>query len=205
MVKYINQIGPYAIAIGLLYWPFEAAIHAYLFHEGSFAATFFPSEANELWMRALTSISFIFLGVFANYTQRQQVKLIRKLRSQESRSRRIIETAYDAYISIDAQNRITGWNPQAEALFGWPRSAAMGQLLTDTIIPAEFKQAHIQGMKRYLETASGPWLYRPIKTTAVTKSGDEIHIEMAIIPLANGDKQEFYTFVRPVTPKQTED
>lgn len=197
-LRNINYIGPYAIAIGLLYWPFEAALHAYFFDEGTFMNTLFEPEANELWMRSLTAVSFIFLGLFANMVQKQQTKLIARLKSQEARSRRILETAYDAYISIDSESKITGWNPQAEALFGWPRSTVLGESLVDIIIPEKFKQAHINGMIRYLETSNGPWLYRPVQTQALTKQGDEIRVEMAIIPLASGDAQEFFTFIRKV-------
>ncbi len=201
-LKKINQIGPYAIAVGVLYWPFEAAIHAFVFDEGHFFDMLLLPGINELWMRSLTSASFIFLGFFANAMQRQQLQLIKKLKQQELRSRRIIETAYDAYISIDSESRITGWNPQAEAIFGWPRSAVMGKLLTDTIIPEQHKQAHLQGIERYLRTSSGPWLYKTIRAQAVTRAGNEIKVEMAIIPLANGDQQEFYTFIRQVSPAE---
>ena len=193
----IRLIGPIAIAIGLLYWPFEAAIHAYVFDEGTFFDMLFEPEVNEMWMRSLTAISFVFLGIFANLTQKEQANLIIKLRNQEARSRRIVETAYDAYISIDSNSRITGWNPQAEALFGWTRHEVIGQPLTDCIVPEKSKHAHSTGIKKYLETSNGPWLYRPITTTALTKQGNEIEIEMAIIPLANGDIQEFFTFIRP--------
>lgn len=193
-----NWLGSYAIALGILYWPIESAIHAYVFQEGSFLAMLLHPEANEIWMRILISGAFIAFGFWTNSAQRQQHQLIEKLRYQEARARRIIETAYDAYISIDKQSNITGWNPQAEKLFGWQKREVIGKPLTSTIIPEKLHAAHRQGISRYLDTSQGPWLYRPVRVQALTKSGEEMTVEMAITPLQGEGSLEFYTFIRKV-------
>jgi PAS domain S-box-containing protein len=48
----------------------------------------------------------------------------------ERRARGIIDTALDAFVQIDESGNITEWNPQAHALFGWTRDAAIGEKLT---------------------------------------------------------------------------
>lgn len=193
------NIGFAALIFGLLYWPLEALIHTYLFDSTSFFNAFFHPESNEIWMRLLISFAFITFGIYVNRTLHQQNELIQKLHHQHTRSRRIIESAYDAYISIDAENHITEWNTKAESIFGWSRSQVIGKALTNIIIPERFRQAHEQGMSRYLKTASGPWLYKKVTTQAIIKSGAEITIEMAITPLFDGVNQEFYTFIRQVS------
>ncbi|MBV9490796.1 MAG: PAS domain S-box protein, partial [Verrucomicrobia bacterium] len=51
-----------------------------------------------------------------------------RLRQSEERWRLIVESARDfAIITLDAQNRITSWNPGAEAIFGYPAEAAIGR------------------------------------------------------------------------------
>lgn len=71
------------------------------------------------------------------------------LRQSEERNRLVVDTAMDAVITADAQGRITGWNRRAELIFGWSVQEAVGQLLTDTIIPPQYRQAHTRGLELF--------------------------------------------------------
>jgi len=193
-----KSVSFFAIVFGILYWPFEAAIHTFIFQEGTFFNMLVHAEADEVWMRILVALGFISLGVYAHITNKQQQALIQKLKYQEARSRRIIETACDAYVSIDKHSRITGWNPRAETIFGWQKHEVLDKPLAETLIPEKYRQAHQQGMARYLETSSGPWLYKPVQVKAITKAGEEITIEVSITPLQENDTLEFYTFIRKI-------
>jgi|GEM_PF-1922391 len=197
--------GSVAILFGIAYWPIEALIHSFLFESNSslFQALFSPG-LNEIWMRSLISSSFIALGLFVNRAASRQQRLIRQLRQQERRSRRVIETALDAYISINADGLVTDWNPQAEKLFGWRRNEVLDRPLDDFLIPERFREAHRRGMTRYLETSGGAWLYKTVQTFASHSDGNEVAIEMAIIPLESDGSREFYTFIRLARPTSSE-
>src|SRR5439155_1171940 len=60
------------------------------------------------------------------------------LRKSEEQARRIIDTALDAFVSMDAAGVIIDWNPQAEAIFGWSRAEAIGRPVAETIVPPDF-------------------------------------------------------------------
>src|SRR5438093_1285491 len=51
------------------------------------------------------------------------------VRQNEERLRTILDSALDAVITIDAQGCVAYWNPQAEKIFGWSKSAAVGKRL----------------------------------------------------------------------------
>ena len=51
-------------------------------------------------------------------------------RKAEERTRLIVEFALDAVVAMDADGMITGWNPQAEEIFGWTRSEALGRRMS---------------------------------------------------------------------------
>ena len=77
----------------------------------------------------------------------EMADLLRALQSmsdslRQSRLRSVLDTALDAVIQIDAQGRITGWNPHAEACFGWAAEQAIGQYVHDLIIPLRYRHAH---------------------------------------------------------------
>jgi PAS domain-containing protein len=58
------------------------------------------------------------------------------LREGEERIRRVIETAGDAFVSLSARGRVSGWNRRAEAMFGWSAEEAAGRPLGSLILPA---------------------------------------------------------------------
>ena len=52
----------------------------------------------------------------------------RELRQSESRTRLLLDTAPDAFVSIDAgSGLVTAWNTAAERLFGWTAGEAIGR------------------------------------------------------------------------------
>jgi len=191
-------VGGLGVLLGVSYWPAEAAIHTWLFSRGSFVENLLHLDANEMWMRLIISLGFIAFGLYAQHTINQQQQMHARLKKQDERLKRIIDTAHDAYVSIDGAGAITGWNIRAEKMFGWQKPAVMGRLLEETIIPERLRQGYHRGMKRYMETSIGPWLYKPVKTTGLHKDGHEFSVELVVIPLRSEKGQEFFAFLREI-------
>ncbi len=51
------------LAVG--FWVVEAAIHAFVFYEGSFVQELVPRDTHELWMRLLVCVILAAFGVYA--------------------------------------------------------------------------------------------------------------------------------------------
>lgn len=47
----------------------------------------------------------------------------------------VIETAYDAYVSVDANDCVLDWNLAATTMFGWSREQALGKPISQLILP----------------------------------------------------------------------
>ncbi|OGW85904.1 MAG: hypothetical protein A3C35_06850 [Omnitrophica bacterium RIFCSPHIGHO2_02_FULL_46_11] len=124
------------------------------------------------------------------------------LKASEKHARSIIETAYDAFISIDANGIITNWNHQAETTFGWRREEIIGHLLAETIIPLQYREAHKRGLHHFLATGKGPVLNRRIEISALHKDGHEFHIELTIWPVQTGEIYSFNAFVHDITERE---
>ena len=92
----------------------------------------------------------------------------------------IIETANEAFISIDHEGIIVEWNPRAQKTFGWSRKEVLGRPLHEVIIPQVHRKAHQKGMERFLKTEEGPVLGKLLELTALKKSGEEIPVELTI-------------------------
>lgn len=67
-------------------------------------------------------------------------------------ARQILDSAGDAFVSTDAAGVVTGWNEQAEALFGWSRDEAVGCPVSELIISEAYRADHDEGVRRFLET-----------------------------------------------------
>ncbi len=150
----------------------------------------------------------VFAGlVWASASQLHRTDMERRrareaLSASEARTRLIIETALDAVVTIDHAGIITGWSRQAELLFGWSAGQAVGQVLAQTIIPEQYREAHQRGLERYLATGTGPLLNRRIEITALRRDQTEFPVELAITPLRSDEEVSFSAFVRDITERR---
>jgi two-component system sensor histidine kinase/response regulator len=133
-------------------------------------------------------------------TQRRVIEAA--LERSDHRTRQIVETAHDAFISIDARGLITGWNPQAERSFGWPRGEALGRELAETIIPERQRAAHRLGLERFLATGQGPVLGMRLELTALHRDGREFPVELTISPIETEQGYAFNAFLRDITERK---
>lgn len=62
------------------------------------------------------------------------------LQKSENRYRSVYETAPLAFVVWDTNCQILDWNEQAEKMFGWTRSKALGKNFFDLIVPDEERQ-----------------------------------------------------------------
>lgn len=118
------------------------------------------------------------------------------------RTRRILATAADAYIAIDADGCVTDWNDAAAAVFGWSRGEAVGRRLEELIIPAGDGPAHQAAVRRSSERADAPALSRLRELEAVTRSGARIPVEVRVWTDQDGTVTGFHAFVRDITERK---
>jgi len=129
----------------------------------------------------------------------------RALADRERETRHIIESAEDAFISIDARGMICDWNAQAVATFGWTREEAVGRVLSQTIIPERFRDAHERGLQRILETGEGRVVGKRLELVALDRAGREFPVELTISPLQRAGGYVFYAFLHDITARTQAD
>ncbi len=79
------------IALAVLYWIIEAAAHAFVFHEGSFAQQLFAPLPHEVWLRSLVAILVIPFGVYAYVATTRRKRSEEALRESEGKYRTLVE------------------------------------------------------------------------------------------------------------------
>jgi two-component system sensor histidine kinase/response regulator len=135
-------------------------------------------------------------------TDRRQAE--EALRESQERTRRIIDTAQDAYVGIDGGGRIADWNESAERAFGWSRAEAIGRSL-QTVVPPALGGPTADHLARYLTADAEDRLDGRMEVIAVHRDGHQFPIEVAISRVGTGAGRHFSAFIRDIsTRKQNE-
>jgi diguanylate cyclase (GGDEF)-like protein/PAS domain S-box-containing protein len=121
------------------------------------------------------------------------------------RTQTIINTALDAVIQINQDGVISDWNQQAEVIFGWTKKEVMGEKLYEMIVPEQHRQAHIDGMQRYIKSGLKKVIDTRLEITALRRDGHEFPIELGISHIKTKDGHEFSAFIRDITDKKQSD
>jgi phosphate ABC transporter ATP-binding protein len=124
------------------------------------------------------------------------------LRESEARTRHIIETAMDPVVVLDAQGRITEWNPQAEATFGRPRRGVLGRPLRETIFPPDSGNAFQQYLDRALAARGDQAEWARTELLARHRDGGVFPIELSLTPVWAEGTVIFSVFLRDVTDRK---
>jgi diguanylate cyclase (GGDEF)-like protein/PAS domain S-box-containing protein len=123
-------------------------------------------------------------------------------RKSEHRVKAIIDTALDAFIGVDADGRITDWNPRAQEIFGWPREEVLGKTVAETIIPPRFRHAHEAGIQRYSVAGSTGVVGKRLQLSALRRDGSEFPVEMTIGLINAGNTHFFGTFIQDISVRK---
>lgn len=116
-------------------------------------------------------------------------------------ARLVLETANDAYVSIDQTGRIVDWNPAAERILGWPRREALGRPLAETVVPERFRADHHRGIERLQRTGEGPILFTTLELPALHRDGHEVPVELTIWPSELAGDVRYNAFLRDVSER----
>jgi PAS domain S-box-containing protein len=132
----------------------------------------------------------------------RRTEALRLVAQSDARAHMILDTAHDAFIGMDADSHIVQWNAQAEQTFGWTREEALGRNLAYTIIPPQYREAHLNGMKRFLETGEAPVVNRRLELRGVHRDGHEFPLEITITSPMKRDEEYFFgAFLRDISDR----
>ena len=153
-----------------------------------------------LGKQVLVSVLLLLVAVFL--VRKTVRRLSHSLTRSEARTRLIIDTALDAVLGMDAQGRVTDWNPQAETMFGWKREEALHESLANLIFPSEHREAHNRGLRRFLETGEGSILNKRIEMPACHREGHLMTVELSISLIISDGHWIFHAFIRDITQRK---
>jgi PAS domain S-box-containing protein len=126
----------------------------------------------------------------------------RKIWESERTTRLIIENAQDAFLSMDAQGRVTGWNIKAETVFGWYRKDVIGMPLLDVLFPENMRNYFFQEIQAFLNGQRGNLINNRVETTLMRKDGSYFPAELAMFPVTVGSVYTLGGFVQDISDRK---
>ena len=124
------------------------------------------------------------------------------LRDSEQRMRRILDSAHDAFVAMDAKGRIVEWNARAEAVFGRTRKEALGRDLVDTLLPPGEREELRGEFERCLQGRESRLIGRCVEVVALHRGGVLFPIEMAATVVRTDQSVVLSAFLRDITERK---
>jgi PAS domain S-box-containing protein len=139
-------------------------------------------------------------GISTDITARKKAE--QQLKDSKDRVRDIIDTAHEAFVSMDSAGNITAWNRAAEQTFGWPDEKAIGRALADTIVPERYREAHRKGLEKFLRTGKGALINKRIELMALRRDGHEFPVEMTVSAVRVRGGFAFNAFMHDISERK---
>jgi PAS domain S-box-containing protein len=103
-----------------------------------------------------------------------------------------------AEVVMDGDGVIVEFDAVAQALLGYPRSEAVGRLMSDVMIPARLRSAHDAGLRRYRESGEGPLLDNRFEVPALCRDGTELTIDLYVTRTTHEGREAFAGRFQPI-------
>jgi signal transduction histidine kinase/CHASE1-domain containing sensor protein len=142
-----------------------------------------------------------------------------RIEAERMRMDLILQNTYDAFIAIDAEGRVTDWNPRASQQFGWTRAEALGREIGALLVPPEQRVAHERGFAQFA-ALDGPAAAaderglppvrparplvngEPAEVMARHRDGHLVPVEIVVAALPAEVGHGASAFLRDITPRR---
>jgi PAS domain S-box-containing protein len=124
----------------------------------------------------------------------------RALRQSEARTRLVLDSAPDAFITLDSDGILTTWNVAAERMFGWTAVEAIGKPMRSLIIPPEFRDSHDERRRALIERKGVAT--DVFEVVFQRRDGSRFDGEATVSKVVIGDDVIISGFLRDLTERQ---
>ncbi len=158
------------------------------------------SSVHNLLLKQVSELENLNQKITKESNENKELSIVLKNKTRALES--ILQNTINAVIVIDELGKVTYWNSKSESTFGFTEKEAVGNYLTDLIIPKEHRENHVKGMRRLLKTGHSNMLNKTVEIDALHKTGKNFPIELSITEAHEQGKVSFIGFARDITQQK---
>ena len=145
----------------------------------------------------------LMLVVVLSHLYRQGKKRSTTVQMTTSRLHAIATTSLDAIVVVNRDGLVVDYNGAAETIFGYTQDEAIGQTMSDLIVPHHMHDAHEAGMQRYRETGEKRVIGKGrLELEARRKNGEVFPVELSINTAESEEGEIFVSFLRDISAQK---
>lgn len=141
----------------------------------------------------------ILEGFISDITNRKRTES--ELVDSRAFSQAIVETAADAIITIDSENRIESFNRAAQKMFGYETEDVVGQNV-NILMPEEIRHDHDSYLANYAATDDSAVITAGREVIAQRKDGSVFPIHLSISAVRNHPARKFVGLIRDISEQR---
>jgi PAS domain S-box-containing protein len=132
----------------------------------------------------------------------KQKKAKELLTESEEHNRFIMNSSLNSIVTINSSKKITFWNQQAEAIFGWKKEEVLGKKMIDLIIPLRHRAKWVKIINDYNKTGESTYLHKLLEFKLIHKAGNEFFGEASIVPIFQKGEIYFCGFLHDISKRK---
>jgi PAS domain S-box-containing protein len=133
----------------------------------------------------------------AGITEREQ--MASTLADGEERFRTLADSAQDAFVMLDDEDRVVFWNRAATSMFGYTEQEITGKSFHENLVPERFRSTHAKGSALFNATGTGPAVGKALQMPALRRDGSEFPVELTLAAVKMREKWMSVAVIRDIT------
>jgi PAS domain S-box-containing protein len=125
-----------------------------------------------------------------------------RIDAERQRIRLILQNAYDAFLAVGPDGRVTDWNARAATLFGWSEEEALGREAIELIATPEWRERWRGHLRDFSARGECALLAGPTEIELVDRHGHALPVEIAVSALPSAGGFGAIAFVRDIRPRR---
>jgi PAS domain S-box-containing protein len=128
-----------------------------------------------------------------------------RIDAERRRIRLILQNAYDAFLAVGPDGRVTDWNAQAGKLFGWKEEEAIGRQALDLMIAPASRERWRVHLETFNTRGECALLAGPTEISLADRHGRALPVEIAVTALPTDGGFGAIAFVRDIRPRKEQE
>lgn len=135
-------------------------------------------------------------GFVTDITERKRAKS--KLLQEQAFSTAIVDTAFEAVISVGADGCIETFNRAAQTMFGYELTEITGKNF-QLLLSEPYRQEHRDNVKRYLKTGVANFSVGDRVVEGLRKDGSEFPMQLSVSEIKHQTETKFICLIRDIS------